>query len=62
MRKDGTPTTGPCSPFSSADCVNLGYVLNVIEDTQEREQTLRQHLILPGNSSGRFRSGRSVAQ
>jgi DNA phosphorothioation-associated putative methyltransferase len=24
-----------------ADCVNLGYVLNVIEKTQEREQTLR---------------------
>jgi len=24
-----------------ADCVNLGYVLNVIEDAQEREQTLR---------------------
>src|SRR5207249_1086624 len=24
-----------------ADCINLGYVLNVIEDIREREQTLR---------------------
>lgn len=31
------PDTSPCV----ADCVNLGYVLNVIEDLEEREQTLR---------------------
>jgi DNA phosphorothioation-associated putative methyltransferase len=30
------------TPLSAADCVNLGYVLNVIEDLQEREQTLRR--------------------
>jgi DNA phosphorothioation-associated putative methyltransferase len=27
--------------LQSADCVNLGYVLNVIEDSAEREQTLK---------------------
>ena len=31
----------PASPVQSADCVNLGYVLNVIENQQEREETLR---------------------
>jgi len=29
------------TPLSTADCVNLGYVLNVIEDVREREQTLQ---------------------
>ena len=28
-------------PIQAADCVNLGYVLNVIEDTEERKRTLR---------------------
>lgn len=31
----------PGNPICSAECVNLGYVLNVIEDQQEREHTLR---------------------
>jgi DNA phosphorothioation-associated putative methyltransferase len=31
----------PDAPRQSAECVNLGYVLNVIEDQEEREQTLR---------------------
>jgi DNA phosphorothioation-associated putative methyltransferase len=31
----------PASPIQSAECVNLGYVLNVIEDQGEREHTLR---------------------
>ncbi len=35
------PHYRPQTPLSAADCVNLGYVLNVIEDVQEREQTLR---------------------
>jgi DNA phosphorothioation-associated putative methyltransferase len=34
------PHYRPLTPLSAADCVNLGYVLNVIEDVQEREQTL----------------------
>lgn len=35
------PYYRPDASVHPADCVNLGYVLNVIEDTQEREQTLR---------------------
>jgi DNA phosphorothioation-associated putative methyltransferase len=35
------PYYRPDAPINSADCVNLGYVLNVIEDPQEREETLR---------------------
>jgi len=35
------PHYRPQTPLSAADCVNLGYVLNVIEEVQEREQTLR---------------------
>jgi DNA phosphorothioation-associated putative methyltransferase len=35
------PHYRPDTARRSADCVNLGYVLNVIEETQEREQTLR---------------------
>lgn len=31
----------PDAPVQDADCVNLGYVLNVIEDQEERERTLR---------------------
>jgi DNA phosphorothioation-associated putative methyltransferase len=31
----------PNSPRQPAECVNLGYVLNVIENPMEREQTLR---------------------
>jgi DNA phosphorothioation-associated putative methyltransferase len=47
LRKSGVQAEGwdphyrPQTPLSAADCVNLGYVLNVIEDVQEREQTLR---------------------
>jgi DNA phosphorothioation-associated putative methyltransferase len=35
------PHYRPDGPVQPAECVNLGYVLNVIEDPQEREQTLR---------------------
>jgi DNA phosphorothioation-associated putative methyltransferase len=35
------PHYRPNTARRPADCVNLGYVLNVIEETQEREQTLR---------------------
>jgi DNA phosphorothioation-associated putative methyltransferase len=35
------PHYRPDTARRSADCVNLGYVLNVIEETREREQTLR---------------------
>ena len=35
------PYYRPDTPVRPADCVNLGYVLNVIEGAQEREQTLR---------------------
>jgi DNA phosphorothioation-associated putative methyltransferase len=35
------PHYRPHATLRAADCVNLGYVLNVIEDTHEREQTLR---------------------
>src|SRR5581483_6058182 len=35
------PYYRPGTAVISADCVNLGYVLNVIEDTAEREETLR---------------------
>jgi len=44
----GYPSTGwdpyyrPDAPRTSADVVNLGYVLNVIEDIDERRQALRQ--------------------
>ncbi|MEY4530785.1 MAG: hypothetical protein RLZZ156_1506, partial [Deinococcota bacterium] len=34
------PAFAPDSPKSSADVVNLGYVINVIEDPRERVQTL----------------------
>lgn len=34
------PHYRPEAPLGAADCVNLGYVLNVIEDVREREQTL----------------------
>ncbi|MCJ8283039.1 MAG: DNA phosphorothioation-associated putative methyltransferase, partial [Rivularia sp. ALOHA_DT_140] len=30
------------TPLESADVVNLGYIINVIEDTQERTKTLRK--------------------
>jgi DNA phosphorothioation-associated putative methyltransferase len=36
------PYYRPGAVMRPADCVNLGYVLNVIEDAQEREQTLRK--------------------
>jgi len=36
------PHYQPTVPFRSADAVNLGYVLNVIEDPREREETLRK--------------------
>jgi DNA phosphorothioation-associated putative methyltransferase len=47
LTKEGVPCSGwdpayrPDSPRFEADVVNLGYVLNVIEDTAERSSTLR---------------------
>src|SRR6266849_2811355 len=35
------PHYRPDTTIRGADCVNLGYVLNVIEDAGERERTLR---------------------
>lgn len=40
------PHYRPGGPLSPADCVNLGYVLNVIEDLGEREATLRDAFAL----------------
>lgn len=36
------PAHRPTEPKRNADIVNLGYVINVIEDTQERSATLRE--------------------
>lgn len=42
VRAEGwDPYYFPDAPRQTAECVNLGYVLNVIEDPLEREQTLR---------------------
>lgn len=47
LKKAGFAATGwdphfcPSERLSAADCVNLGYVLNVIEDPIERRQTLQ---------------------
>lgn len=35
------PFYAPDTPLSMADIVNLGYVINVIEDTQERSSALQ---------------------
>ncbi len=35
------PAYRPDEPLREADVVNLGYVINVIEDREEREETLR---------------------
>lgn len=40
--KGWDPSFEPDNPICSADIVNLGYVLNVIEDADERDQTLRR--------------------
>jgi DNA phosphorothioation-associated putative methyltransferase len=37
-----TPRSLPRIAWSGADVVNLGYVINVIEDVSERERTLRE--------------------
>lgn len=48
LRKSGIPARGwdphfhPDEPLAPADCVNLGYVLNVIEDSKERNATLQR--------------------
>ena len=36
------PAHAPSAPVQTADVVNLGYVVNVIEDRQERMETLRE--------------------
>lgn len=40
------PTYRPDAPHQAADVVNLGYVLNVIEDPEERRQTLQRAWVL----------------
>jgi DNA phosphorothioation-associated putative methyltransferase len=43
VQADGwDPFHRPGVPLRPADCVNLGYVLNVIEDADERAETLRK--------------------
>jgi DNA phosphorothioation-associated putative methyltransferase len=48
LRKSGIPARGwdphfhPDEPLAPADCVNLGHVLNVIEDSKERNATLQR--------------------
>jgi DNA phosphorothioation-associated putative methyltransferase len=48
LQKNGIPATGwdphfrPDEPLTPAECVNLGYVLNVIEAPAERTATLRR--------------------
>ena len=42
------PAHRPDAQFHDSDVVNLGYVINVIEDPQERAQTLRQAWDLAG--------------
>ncbi|MCM1982007.1 DNA phosphorothioation-associated putative methyltransferase [Lyngbya confervoides] len=48
IAKQGYPSSGwdphyqPQAPKTAADIVNLGYILNVIEDTAERRRTLLQ--------------------
>jgi DNA phosphorothioation-associated putative methyltransferase len=55
LRKAGITAAGwdphfsPDAPILSADCVNLGYVLNVIEDQSERMLTLRKAFKLARN-------------
>ncbi|BBY44176.1 DNA phosphorothioation-associated putative methyltransferase [Mycolicibacterium celeriflavum] len=44
------PTHRPSAPRESADVVNLGYVVNVIEDPQERVETLRSAWQLAGRA------------
>jgi DNA phosphorothioation-associated putative methyltransferase len=47
LQKAGIPASGwdphfrPDDPLRPADCINLGYVLNVIEDPAERAATLQ---------------------
>ena len=54
LRKAGINAAGwdpyfhPEEPITSADCVSLGYVLNVIEDSREREATLKKAFELAG--------------
>lgn len=36
------PAHAPSEPIVSADVVNLGYVVNVVEDRHDRASTLRQ--------------------
>ena len=42
MLMAGTPSTPPTAPDAEADIVNLGFVLNVIEDAAERLEVLRE--------------------
>jgi len=42
------PYYNPDTPLVSADVVNLGYILNVIEDTEERVQSLKNAWKLAG--------------
>ena len=44
------PVHRPSTPMRSSAIVNLGYVINVIEDPQEREQTVRRAFDLAGET------------
>jgi DNA phosphorothioation-associated putative methyltransferase len=52
LKKLGITATGwdphfrPDEPLIASECVNLGYILNVIEDPLEREQTLKSAFAL----------------
>jgi len=56
LRQLGVTATGwdpshqPDVPLTAADVVNLGYVLNVIEDQRERRETLRRAWSLAGQA------------
>ncbi len=56
LQKSGLKAEGwdphfcPDAPLRSADIVNLGYVLNVIEDPTERTETLRKAFSLAGKA------------
>lgn len=57
------PAFRPGLPVKDADIVNLGYVINVIEDPEERAATLRKawslcrHLLVASAQGNRSRSG-----
>ena len=51
------PAYRPEAPRQEADVVNLGYVINVIEDPEERAATLRASLGAVPAGAGRLGAG-----